>query len=342
MIRTLYILTCLVFLLTLSACETSTPTAGSARDPGHPVTASMPYLEPRTDLPVVYLEIEGRGTFSFIIDTGANTSAVYVGSKDVLGVEQGEEKRVIVRGLTGLDERPSGRLSGLRIGADRHDDIRVAILEPRPKPPDADGVLGTDILQNYALVFDPDLDLVQFIPAEKFDATPYMDWDRVPIARLDDRPVTRGLWFASAPVVSRYVPVLIDTGADFSVMNWNAARLKNDLEAMYQSLLQEQEIKGATGTFQPSLGIIAARFQIGGHKWGAPRFIILDLDALAPIVGEGEPLVIAGADMFATRRYAVDFTGGVIFIDPQGPHLKYEEGAPDGTPSLQIENVTDD
>lgn len=323
----------LLSVMLLSSCASTPADPVEAPSPPAPaITASLPFLEPRTDLPVVRLQVGDKGVFSFIMDTGANTSAAYIGTYEALGATRIEGEEVLVRGLTGADERPAALLSGLTIGEDVYDDIHIAILKPRPKPPDVDGVLGTDVLQHYALKFDPEIDRVDFMPAATFDATPYLEWDQIPISHLEGSPLTRDLWFGRAPIVSRYVPVLIDTGADFSVMNWATAHLKNDLGAMYERMREDWEASGATGTFKPSLSIIVDRFQIGGHFWGAPRFFIFDLDALEPMVGEGQPLIIAGADMFTTRRYVIDFQGGMVYIDPNGPHLKYEQGAPEGAP----------
>ncbi|MEM9234106.1 MAG: aspartyl protease family protein [Pseudomonadota bacterium] len=289
-------------------------------------TAILSYRESRTAIPVVELEVEGRGKFRFIVDTGANTSAIYPSSAERIGLSRRPDtERIIVRGLTGIEDRPAATLSNLMIGSDRFNSLKVAILSERRTPPDVDGILGTDVLSNYVLFFEPDQDQLYFLSPQDYDRLLYSDWHRVPISPLQGEMSTRGLWFATTEIVSRPVPVLIDTGADFSVLNWHAARRKADLNYVYQSLLRDWEVAGATGTFRPSVAIIFDRIEMGEHAWGGPRFLIFGLDALEGMIGADQPLMIAGANLFANRRFVVDFERSEILIDPYGPHLRDEQ-----------------
>lgn len=324
----------LTFILAVPAC---TVTPQTSTDTSHIVeitnaVANLSYKEPRTDIPIVELDVEGRGTFRFIVDTGANTSAIYPKAAERIGLNRlPSTENITVRGLTGTEDRPAAILSNLMIGDDRIERLKVALLAPRLTPPDVDGILGTDVLANYILAFEPELARLYLISPLSYDRTPYSRWDSVPISSLEGSAKTKGLWFARTDVVNRPVSVLIDTGADFSVLNWHAARRKSDLDYIYQSLLRDWEVAGVTGTFRPSAAIIFNRFEMGEHAWGAPRFLIFDLGALEDMIGQDRPLIIAGANMFSNRRFVVDFIRGEILIDPNGPHLNDEQAILDET-----------
>ena len=319
------------FLLTLcllAAC-TSPPEVSAPPPPSSLASvAALDYRVPRSDIPVIELDVGDRGRFLFIIDTGANQSAVYLDWADEMGAVSTNDTSLVIRSLTGIENRPVAKLDALRIGDRRYDDLPVALLERRRVPPNIAGVLGTDILTDFALLFDPATGQVHFLDPAHFDASLYAAWDRVPLSNDRPRDTPFKLWFGETRFGDDIFPVLIDTGADFSVMNWPAALRRQNVDAVYQTLLDEWKIAGAVGEFRPSMALIVDNLVMGEHRWGAPRFIVLDLEALDNIGAHEEPMLIAGANMFWARRYVIDFAGEQLLIDPEGPHLEYEQADP--------------
>lgn len=298
--------------------------------PTHRIDASFSYRSSLTNIPIVELEIAGQGTFSFIVDTGANTSALYLNSPAAQAITPLEGEELLVRGLTTSAPRPAALLSGLRIGNRTYNDVRIALLENDSFLNEIDGVLGTDILCNYVLIFDPALDRLDFVQGAEFDRAAYEAWNKVPLTRLSREGKAQRLWVAQVQITdSQLVPVLIDTGADFSVMNWPAAQLKADLGDVYSSLRDDWEVAGAVGEFRPRISLTVDRFIMGEHEWRTPKFLVFDFNSLTDILGEGEPMVIAGSNLFADRRFAFDFGNNELLVDPVGPHAKQEIGSPE-------------
>jgi predicted aspartyl protease len=93
--------------------------------------------------------INGRGPFTFLVDTGANRSAVSEAVAEQLGLTLGAPVRVYT--VLGARSRPTVLLDELRIGGRAQHGVRVPTLAMTGVS--ADGVLGVDWLRNRRLTF---------------------------------------------------------------------------------------------------------------------------------------------------------------------------------------------
>lgn len=322
----------------LYGCETSPSSLSSNNDfPSAPPEAVYDYQSPRTNIPVVLIETGNGERLPFIVDTGANTSALYPWAASRLGVEPTENAEVTIRSLSGIASMPIGVISELTVAGDQYRNVKVALLPSRTAEPDAAGILGTDILQNYALFFNPDQNILQFFEAKKFPSALYSTWVRFTIRNIDQVEALEGLWFATTSLGEQEIPVLIDTGADFSIMNWIAAKQRLYLRELYNTMQQDWALSGAVGTFTPTANVILHRLELGDFEWDAPRFIVLELKALGDLLGPNVPLMIAGANLFSDKEFVIDFSGQTIWIKPDTENTEDGGNDPQAISSTVIE-----
>jgi hypothetical protein len=123
-----------------------------------------------------------------------------------------------------------------------------------------------------------------------------------------------GLKFGSITVLGTQVVALFDLGSHLTIMNWEAARLVPKMRHYWESAYQSWRYFGAVGDFRVS--VIGQLFNVsmGEARWQRVDAIITDLDSLSPLGSKGQPLIIAGANMFADRDFVFDPSGREIRI----------------------------
>ncbi|WP_159029669.1 retropepsin-like aspartic protease family protein [Streptomyces qaidamensis] len=128
-----------------SASRTS---PGAARD----VPLRVIERDGRT-LAFVPVSIEGRGPFSFALDTGASTSVVGEEVADRVGLERTGERRS-VSGIIGTGEVPVARVDRWEVGEIRLDPGEVTVIDLGPPRGSRgiQGLLGSDVLSDFGSI----------------------------------------------------------------------------------------------------------------------------------------------------------------------------------------------
>jgi len=94
--------------------------------------------------------VNGKGPFSFVVDTGADRSVIAEDVAKDLGLRIGDD--VIVQGIARALPAPAVELDSLRIGRISIDSLPMPVL-PRSWL-GADGYLGLDVIDRQAVTFD--------------------------------------------------------------------------------------------------------------------------------------------------------------------------------------------
>ncbi len=273
---------------------------------------------PSEEIFVAPVFIDGRGPFPFLIDTGSSISAVFEHSIGRMGDGvQVQASERLVRGLISAEARPEAQIASLRLGDRDLRNHRVIVL-PRPVFGDEiDGIIGMDVLRDYAVRFDRGRDALTFIPSATFSAAPYRTWDRIDLVQAPYGARDFGLHFAIGTFERGESPVLFDTGTTPSVMNWEAASFNTIMRKLRRSIREQYRLEGSIETTLPTVKATLPTIRMGDHQWRTPTMLVLDLAPLEVLGGEGNPLIIAGADMLSQRTFVIDFANDVMFIDPQ-------------------------
>lgn len=101
--------------------------------------------------PTARVMLNGKGPFSFMVDTGSTNTVLARRHVEALGVTI--TGTATVAGTTGMAETQVARLSLIEAGAMSKRDVRVAVL-PDNNLGSIDGILGADVFAGKKLVFD--------------------------------------------------------------------------------------------------------------------------------------------------------------------------------------------
>lgn len=274
----------------------------SAPPPEETTEAEPLYAAPtridRTGRVLAAVEVNGRGPFRFILDTGANRSALAPKTAEALGLTSQTMVPVELHGVTGSAMLPAVEVESLRAGNVEVGRNKLPVL-PAEVFAGADGILGVEGLRDARV----EVDFVN---------------DRVSISRSNGKrapsgylivpaQVKRGgLLIASARVGGVPVQAIIDTGAERSLGN----------AALRDALMHRVDREDVTGTT-----VIGATPDIGtGVSFRAPTIELGEarLVNLAVTFGElhvfevwgltDRPALLIGMDLIGTlRQFAVDY-----------------------------------
>ena len=244
------------------------------------------------------VEINGQGPFRFIVDTGANRSALAPRTAARLGLPAQPETALFVEGVTGSAVLPSVEIESLKAGD---------VVMPRRRLPvltsdifgGADGILGIEGLDGARLDVDFARDRVTIAPStgRRMSADALV----VPVT-LDHG----GLLMAKGQMGRIPVQVVIDTGAERTLGNLPLRdalmhRIAADRRYSATVLGATPEIASGVSFRAPALKIGQVRLANLPVTFGSLH--VFEVWGLAQ-----EPALIIGMDLLGTlRQFAVDY-----------------------------------
>jgi predicted aspartyl protease len=243
------------------------------------------------------VEVNGSGPYRFIIDLGANRSALSSRLAEQLGLATVGGETVEVHGVTGSAVVPMAQVDELRVGNLVLLDQAMPVLGGAVFA-DADGILGVDELQQSRIEVDFRNDRVRIGASDR---------RRAPHGYLTvpARTMYQGLLLVAGRVGDVPTHVVIDTGAQYTIGN---QALKEALLRRLHSDRQGSVVTGATPgsaggstSFTPGIKIGEAR--LSNVPVTFSNLHVFTLWGLAD-----EPALIVGMDVLGTlQKFIVDY-----------------------------------
>jgi hypothetical protein len=298
------------------ACATYTPTAPDQLElmPG---AVTIPYKISDAGHLILNIRVNGTDAKPFLLDSGANTSAIYDEHASSMGLVP-IDKKVAVNGLVASGLRPIAENVAFQIGETTFVRDHVVILERLKSDNAAMGLLGVDVLADYTLQFNKDKLLVTFIPSESVKRGHFSGWRKIPLRNRVSPYPDSGLYFAFAEFTDKKTPVLVDTGSELSIINWPLATMDPNLKRLRRKIIKAIEFEGANESTELRMRSYFPELELGTHVWTDVPVLIMDFDSLSMIAPADKPMMIAGASMFTPSSFAFDFKNNMIYILPEG------------------------
>lgn len=256
------------------------------------------YLEAWIDTygrPTAKVMLNGTGPYSFMVDTGSNTSVIaqrHIGTiaAPVVGM-------ATVAGTTGVAETPVAMLRVIEAGAVKREDIRVAVL-PDANIPQMDGILGADVFASKRLMFDIQGKAVRIESTRRTARTgprPNMRVRNGLLAEIDGR------------VGTVRTKLMLDTGAERCIMN---SQLSDALRKAHPRLVRVDGARliGVTGHVVPGEHIALPEVEARAFTVEFATAVVAD----APIFDlwglKNEPALILGVNLLSRlRSFSIDY-----------------------------------
>jgi len=274
----------------------------------------VPIDKDRAQRMTVPVSIEGRGPFSFVIDTGAERTVLSRKLANMLELRAEEPAELM--SIAGSSIVDMVYVPELTLGSTSHGSLIAPVLLAHHIG--ADGILGLDSLQDQRILFDFTTNQITIEHTEK----PLEMSSRREIV-VTARRRSGQLVFTEATISGLEVNVIVDTGAQISIAN---PVLQKRLIQRSKELGEENSVIAVTGE---TLGIkfgIARDFRIGRAQFETLPLAFADAPPFKRFGMARKPALLLGMDILRKfDQVAIDFKNRKIhFLLPKDARHRFD------------------
>ena len=243
----------------------------------------------------VAVEVAGRGPFRFVVDSGADTSALGVNAQRVLQLPA--TTQALLHGMTASSIVPRVLATELKVGESTLRDLELPVLKDEDLG--AEGLLGIDALVEQRLMMDFDKRVITIEDARR--PAPYVDGEIVIVARR-----RRGqLILTEASVNGHAVDAVIDSGSEITIGN---LALRDRLFRKNVKGLKTGQAIGVTGVAVTMQLAHLDELRIGPILLRDVDIAFADVPPFSAFGLNDHPALFLGTDLMSNfRRVSLDF-----------------------------------
>ena len=248
----------------------------------------------RMTVPVL---LSGTGPYRFLVDTGADRTAI---SRDIasrLGLKIGE--KASLHSVAGVTRVRTATVPNLQLTRKPVRIVDAPLLETVNMG--ADGILGVDSLRSERVMFDFDAQTMSIVPAATADFHDERGTIVVTARRRNGRLV-----LTEARANDRPLTIVLDTGAQISVGN---AALRRQLEAD-NAIEAEHQVQLDSVTGEKLLGdiIFVRELEIGDVRMTNLAVVFAAAETFKQLKLENRPAMLLGMNAIrAFKKVSIDF-----------------------------------
>lgn len=240
----------------------------------------------------VAVEINGRVGNTFVVDTGANRTAISRELADELALPPGPE--VLVNGVTAAVPTPTVRVARLFVGDSAFRDLLMPVI-PHSRL-GVHGLLGVDVLGRFAVTFDVRAGLLRL--RRRGVGLSYAGGSRLDDeVTIDARQRFGQLTLVQVNADGVPVQAFIDSGSQYSIGNMalfnSVATRRPDINDRRWSV----PVIGATGEHVMGELAVLRQIRMGGVTLNELPTVFCDLHAFRIWRMEDQPAMLFGADI---------------------------------------------
>lgn len=262
----------------------------SLTPPEAPPGEQVGFRSDQYDRMTVEVRIAGRGPFRFLVDTGADNSAVSRQLAEQLSLKP--RRGATLHSAAGVSEVKMVRVPSLEFETRVAQSFDAPLLEAADMG--ADGILGVDTLRSQRIVIDFVSDRITLTPTVKRERRPERD-EIIITGRLK-----RGhLILTDADIDGERVTIVIDTGAQMSIGNAVLLRLLQRHRRLGTPVPLEQV--AVTGKILSGELYVADRLQFDDVNLSNIGIMFADAETFRAIDRQTSPTLLLG--MNALRAF---------------------------------------
>ncbi|HET9427238.1 MAG TPA: retropepsin-like aspartic protease [Allosphingosinicella sp.] len=283
--------------------EETRPTAAA---PAAETSETLGFTSDESRRMTVAVDIDGRGPYPFIVDTGAERTVVSLELAEALGLPSLGD--VTLATVANVRRVPSVQIESMRVGRRTLNDIRAPALDRADMG--AMGMLGVDSLRSQRVDFD-------FQRQELTLSNSHIDDDNWPRDTIVITGRTRlgRLILTDATVDGQRVRVIIDTGSQQTVGNMELRRRLQARGRLGQ--IGVMELIGVTGDRVSAEYAVTRRLRLGGLHVNDMPIAFADFQLFSHLGLEQRPAILLGMDALRLfGRVSIDFANRRVRLLP--------------------------
>jgi predicted aspartyl protease len=260
-------------------------------------TEDVQFKNEQDDRMTVPVQLSGVGPFRFLVDTGADRTAVSNEVVGRLGLQRGD--KASVHTIAGVAQVSTATVPNLELTRKPVKVIDAPVLDSANMG--ADGILGVDSLRSQRVLFDFDTNTMSIVPSAVPDFRDEPGTIVVQAMRRNGRLVV-----TDAAANGHNVTVVIDTGAELSIGN----------EALRQRLLgrglvdtaQQVELQSVTGGMITGEYMFVRELEIGGLSLKNLAVVFTNAHTFKELHLDKKPALLLGMNAIrAFKKVSIDF-----------------------------------
>ena len=247
------------------------------------------------DRMTVPVRVAGHGPYRFLIDTGADRTAISSSLARQLRLD--DRKDVKLHSVTGVSEIETAKVPILDITAKKVKNIDAALLESEHMG--ADGILGLDSLRSQRVLFDFKRQMLTVVPAEAYVKE---DKDTIVVTAQ----VRNGrLILSQARAEGTPLTLVVDTGAQVSIGNEALLRKLNRGSVKRTGPIMLHSVTGETLMGEYT---IVRQLTVGGVTLKKLPIVFADSHAFRRLGLDNKPALLLGMNALRSfDKVSIDF-----------------------------------
>lgn len=260
-------------------------------------TEDVAFGNDRFERMTVPVRVSGQGPYRFLVDTGADRTAISRQVADGLKLKRGAS--LSLHSVSGVSTVATAMVPNLKLTRKDIDVANAPLLET--KHMGADGILGTDALRSERVLFDFETGTMSIVPSASTAIAPE------PGTIVVTGKVRRGrLIFTQAKANGAKVTAVLDTGSQISIGN----------AALRKALAGNAQLAGAnlvtlesvTGGKLSGESMVIKRITIGGVELSNLVVVFADAHTFNRLGLSNKPSLLLGMNvMRAFKKVSIDF-----------------------------------
>lgn len=260
-------------------------------------TEDVRFRDDGHDRMTVPVQLSGTGPYRFLVDTGAERTAI---SRDIAAkLKLASGQATVLHSIAGATSVATANVPSLKVTRKELSVADAPLLDPNYMG--ADGILGIDSLRSQRVQFNFSDDTLSIVPS----ASPELDRDPGTIVVRARRRNGR-LVLTQATANGRHLNVVLDTGSQISVGNF---AMRDQLFGKNRAkLMHEVVLESVTGEKIAGEYAIVHELEIGGVKLNDLAVVFADAHTFDKLDLGRKPALLLGMNaMRAFKRVSIDF-----------------------------------
>lgn len=248
------------------------------------------------DRMTVPVRLSGAGPYHFLVDTGADRSAVSRDLVSKLALPSAGDAQL--HSISGVSTIRTARVESVLLTF-KPETIDAAVLDRSSMG--ADGIVGSDLLRSERVQFDFDKGTMTIVPSSTPD---YHDADNVIVIRALRK--NGRLVITDAEVGDQHLTIVLDTGSDVCI--GNDALRAHLRQADLESLGHDVELESVTGAKLMGESMLIRQMKIGGVTLSNLAVVVANAHTFKQLGLQNKPAMLLGMNaMRAFKKVSIDF-----------------------------------
>jgi len=260
-------------------------------------TEDVRFRNARDDRMTVAVRLSGAGPYQFLVDTGADRTAVSRDIVDKLNLQKAGGAQL--HSVTGVSAVGTAKVPNLELTRTPSKPFEAAVLERVNMG--ADGIVGSDLLRSQRVQFDFQSQTMSIVPS----GTPDFRYEPGTIV-VEARRKNGRLIVTNAVIDGTDVTVVLDTGSELTVGN-QALRDRLRRRGLVDGL-QKVELMSVTGATITGDYMFVRDLAIGGIDISNLAIVFAEAHTFKQLGFDKKPALLLGMNAIrAFKKVSIDF-----------------------------------